>query len=68
MMTAARALTVLAFALLAGCAAEVEAPKPVIVGDIAIEDWPVPAMPGTAQPDLSRWTTSRIRWIASTTW
>ena len=53
MITAYRTLTALAFVLLAGCAAEVEAPKPVIAGDIAIEAWPLPAMPGTAQPDLS---------------
>ena len=60
------ALTVLAFALLAGCAAEVEAPKPVLVGDLAIEAWPLPAMPGTAQPDLSRAPDGRLllSWIS----
>ncbi|MFD0724898.1 sialidase family protein [Lysobacter brunescens] len=59
-------LTVLAFALLAGCAAEVEAPKPVIAGDIAIEAWPLPAMPGTAQPDLSLAPDGRLllSWIS----
>ena len=43
----------IAFALLAGCVDPVEAPKPTIVGDISIEDWSLPAMPGTSQPDLS---------------
>ena len=59
-------LTALAFALLAGCAAEVEAPKPVLVGDIAIEAWPLPAMPGTASPDLSRAPDGRLllSWIS----
>jgi hypothetical protein len=59
-------LTALAFVLLAGCAAEVEAPKPVLVGDIAIEAWPLPAMPGTAQPDLSRAPDGRLllSWIS----
>jgi hypothetical protein len=59
-------LTALAFALLAGCAAEVEAPKPVLVGDIAIEAWPLPAMPGTASPDLSRTPDGRLllSWIS----
>jgi hypothetical protein len=42
-----------AFALLAGCGGEDAAPKPAIVGDLAIEAWPLPAMPGSAQPDLS---------------
>lgn len=59
-------LTTLAFVLLAGCAAEVEAPKPVLAGDIAIEAWPLPAMPGTAQPDLSRAPDGRLllSWIS----
>lgn len=59
-------LTALAFALLAGCGGEVEAPKPVLVGDIAIEAWPLPAMPGTAQPDLSRAPDGRLllSWIS----
>ncbi|MBX3712254.1 MAG: exo-alpha-sialidase [Lysobacter sp.] len=66
MITAYRTLTALAFALLAGCAAEVEAPKPVLVGDIAIEAWPLPAMPGTASPDLSRAPDGRLllSWIS----
>lgn len=59
-------LTTLAFALLAGCAAEVEAPKPVLVGDLAIEAWPLPAMPGTASPDLSLAPDGRLllSWIS----
>lgn len=56
----------LAFVLLAGCAAEVEAPKPLLVGDLAIEAWPLPAMPGTASPDLSRAPDGRLllSWIS----
>ena len=42
-----------AFALLAGCAGEEEQPKPSLVGDLAIEPWALPAMPGSAQPDLA---------------
>ena len=59
-------LTALAFALLAGCAAEVEVPKPVLVGDLAIEAWPLPAMPGTASPDLSLAPDGRLllSWIS----
>lgn len=47
-----RPVAVLALVLLAGCGEEAEAPKPVRVGDLAIEAWPLPAMPGSAQPDL----------------
>ena len=66
MRIAYRSALALAFALIAGCAAEVEAPKPVIVGDLAIEAWPLPAMPGTAQPDLSRAPDGRLllSWIS----
>jgi hypothetical protein len=43
-----------AFALLAGCGGDgADAPKPAIVGELAIEPWPLPAMPGSAQPDLA---------------
>ena len=66
MITVSRTLTALAFALLAGCAAEVEVPKPVLVGDLAIEAWPLPAMPGTASPDLSLAPDGRLllSWIS----
>ncbi len=42
-----------AFALLAACGGEADAPKPAIVGELAIEPWALPAMPGSAQPDLA---------------
>lgn len=60
------ALALLPFALLAGCAGDAEAPKPVIVGDIAIEAWPLPALPDTAQPDLALAPDGRmiLSWIS----
>jgi hypothetical protein len=45
-------LALSALVLLAGCGEEAEAPKPLRVGDLAIEDWALPAPPGSAQPDL----------------
>ena len=61
-------LALLPFALLAGCAGDVEAPKPTLVGDIAIEPWSLPAAPGTAQPDLIVAPDGRLilSWISST--
>lgn len=52
MRTRLRPLALSALVLLAGCGEEAEAPKPVRVGDLAIEAWPLPAAPGSAQPDL----------------
>lgn len=52
MRTFLRPLALSALVLLAGCGEEAEAPKPVRVGDLAIEAWPLPAAPGSAQPDL----------------
>jgi hypothetical protein len=43
----------MALALLSGCGEEPTAPKPVVAGELAIEAWSLPAMPGSAQPDLS---------------
>lgn len=47
-----RPLALSALVLVAGCGEEAEAPKPLRVGDLAIEAWPLPAPPGSAQPDL----------------
>lgn len=47
-----RPLALSALVLVAGCGEKAEAPKPLRVGDLAIETWPLPASPGSAQPDL----------------
>lgn len=47
-----RPLALSALVLLAGCGEEAEAPKPLRVGDLAIEAMALPAPPGSAQPDL----------------
>ena len=67
-MRTSLALALLPLALLAGCADDVQAPKPVLVGDIAIEPWSLPAAPGTAQPDLTLAPDGRLilSWISST--
>ncbi len=43
-------------------------PKPVVAGDLAIEAWPLPAMSGSAQPDLALAPDGRVllSWINST--
>lgn len=46
-------IALLAAALSSGCSEPPPAPKPVMAGELAIEAWPLPAMPGSAQPDLS---------------
>jgi hypothetical protein len=46
-------VTALVVASLAGCADDTPPPKPLIAGDLSIEAWPLPAMPGSAQPDLA---------------
>ena len=53
MRTLLRPLALAALVLLSGCGEEPVAPKPVVTGDLAIEAWPLPAMPGSAQPDLA---------------
>lgn len=52
MRTRLRPALVLVLAALAGCGEEVPPPKPLVAGDLTIEAWPLPAMPGSAQPDL----------------
>jgi hypothetical protein len=38
--------------LLAACSRAPDTPPATVAGDVAIEAWPVPALPGSAQPDL----------------
>lgn len=38
--------------LLAACSPAPDTPPATIAGDVAIEAWPLPALPGSAQPDL----------------
>jgi hypothetical protein len=60
-------IAVLALALLSGCGKEPVAPKPVGAGDVAIDVWPLPATPGSAQPDLATAPNGRVllSWINS---
>ena len=53
MRTRLAPIALLAAALSSGCSEPPPAPKPVLAGELAIEAWPLPAMPGSAQPDLS---------------
>jgi hypothetical protein len=46
-------IALLAAVLLSGCSEPPPAPQPVLAGELSIESWPLPAMPGSAQPDLS---------------
>lgn len=48
-----RPALVLVLATLAGCAEDAPPPKPLVAGDLTIEAWPLPVMPGSAQPDLA---------------
>jgi len=60
------ATTLIASVLLAGCGErEAEAPKPAIAGDLAIEPWTLPTVPGSAQPDLALAPDGRVllSWI-----
>ncbi len=65
MRTSLRPLAVLALVLLSGCGEAPVAPKPVVTGDLAIEAWPLPALPGSAQPDLAVTPDGRVllSWI-----
>jgi len=67
MRTSFRPLAFVALALLAACSGESEAPKPVVTGDLTIDAWPLPAMPGSAQPDLAMAPDGRVllSWINS---
>jgi hypothetical protein len=50
----------IALVLLSACSGESEVPKPVVTGDLTIEAWPLPAMPGSAQPDLAQAPDGRV--------
>lgn len=67
MRTPLRPFALFALVLLSGCGEEPVAPKPVVTGDLAIEAWPLPAMPGSAQPDLALAPGGRVllSWINS---
>ncbi|NOT88171.1 MAG: exo-alpha-sialidase [Lysobacter sp.] len=67
MRTPFRPLVFVALALLAACSGESEVPQPVVTGDLTIEAWPLPAMPGSAQPDLAMAPDGRVllSWINS---
>jgi hypothetical protein len=53
--------------MLASCSEETAVPKPVVTGDLTIDAWPLPAMPGSAQPDLALAPDGRVllSWINS---
>ena len=58
-------LAFVALAVLSGCGEKPAAPKPALTGDLVIEAWPLPAMPGSAQPDLATVADGRVlvSWI-----
>jgi BNR repeat-like domain len=53
MRTRLAPIALLAAALSSGCSEPPPAPQSVVAGELTIEVWPLPAMPGSAQPDLS---------------
>ncbi len=67
MRTRLRSTALLALVLLSACGETPAPPKPVITGELAIEAWPLPAMPGSAQPDLALAPDGRmlLSWINS---
>lgn len=67
MRTPLLSVALIALALLTACSGESDVPKPVVTGDLAIEAWPLPAMPGSAQPDLAKAPDGRVllSWINS---
>lgn len=60
-------VAVLPVLMLAGCTQAPPAPAPVVAGDLAIQDWPLPAPVGAAQPDLAVAPDGRVllSWISS---
>jgi hypothetical protein len=67
MRTSLRPLAFIAAALLGGCGEDPAPSKPVVTGDLAIEAWSLPALPGSAQPDLATAPDGRVllSWINS---
>ena len=65
MRTSFYPLAFVALAVLSGCGEKPAAPKPALNGDLVIEAWPLPAMPGSAQPDLATVADGRVlvSWI-----
>jgi hypothetical protein len=57
----------IALAMLSGCGDKPAAPAPALTGDLAVESWPLPAMPGSAQPDLATVADGRVllSWIST---
>lgn len=67
MRTPIRPHVLTALVLLAACSRESEAPKPAVIGDLTVEAWPLPAIPGSASPDLALAPDGRVllSWINS---
>lgn len=67
MRTPLLSVALIALALLTACSEESAAPKPVVAGDLTVDAWPLPAMPGSAQPDLAKAPDGRVllSWINS---
>lgn len=65
MRTSLHPLAFIVLALLSGCGEKPAAPKPALTGDVVIEAWPLPATPGSAQPDLATAPNGRVllSWI-----
>ena len=67
MRTSLRPVALLALALLSACGETPAPPKPAVAGDLAVEAWPLPTTPGSAQPDLVAAPDGRmlLSWINS---
>jgi hypothetical protein len=65
MRTSLHPLAFITLTLLSGCSEKPAAPKPTLTGDVVIEAWPLPATPGSAQPDLATAPNGRVllSWI-----
>ncbi len=61
------ALVFSACSLISSCGEEPATLKPVVAGELTIETWPLPAVRGTAQPDLATTPEGRVllSWISS---